>query len=109
MKNATPIGTVEAYDMSPERREMFLRLVDTMRPPAHEVSWRLHFLDNHFPPDKLDRALRWLIKNDLVGKKFVMWFKSECKNSDLEMHRYLLRVVDNDSLGPVIAGKNFKV
>lgn len=75
----------------------------------HAITQRLFFLDDHFPPNKLDSALRWLIKNHLVGKKFVQLFKVQCESSDLELHRFLLQVVDNTKLSPLIAGKNFKV
>lgn len=94
--------------ISPRRRELYFRIIDTY-PDIHPITYRLHFLNDHFPPNKLDRALTWLISNQTTGAKFVSWFKVECKNSDLEMHRLLLSAVDNDALKPVVAGRNFKL
>lgn len=95
-------------DIPPQRRELYFRLIDN-HPNLHAIAHRLHFLDSHFPPAKLDAALKWLTTNNVTGSRFVEWFKVECKNSDLEMHRLLLSVVDNGKLKPVIAGRNFKV
>jgi hypothetical protein len=92
----------------PRRRELYLKIVD-MSVDYSLITHRLHFLDNHFPPHKLDAALEWLVANKITGQKFITWFKEECQYSDLEMHRRLLRVVDNAPLDRVVAGKNFKV
>lgn len=94
--------------LAPTRRALFLRIVEDYVKNPHPVAWRLYFLESHFPPHKLDTALRWLISNGLTGAKFLNWFSAECHNSDLEMHRKLLEVVDNAPLERVIAGKNFK-
>ncbi len=93
--------------MTNRRRELYFRVIDNY-PNVHAITFRLHFLDNHFPPNKLDRALAWLVLNGISGTKFLDWFKVECKSSDLEMHRLLVSVVDNADLKPVIAGRNFK-
>ena len=97
-----------AYPMSPERRELFLRIVNDEL-DIHPITMRLHFLCDHFQPDKLDSALKWLVKNNAIGKRFILWFDHVCSGSDLEMVRILNAVVDNARLAPVIAGKNFKV
>lgn len=94
--------------MDNRTRDLLLKIVDN-HPDIHPVALRLHFLFDHFPPDKLNTALMWLINNRYTGFSFVSWFKSECKNSDLEMHRLLLSIVDNLQLGRVVAGKNFKI
>lgn len=99
--------TEAAPEIPPQRRELYLRIWDNY-PKFHLITWRLHFIDGHFPPDKIDRALKWLIANRHTGAAFVRWFSIECKNSDLEMHRKLLEVVNNQGLERVIAGKNFK-
>lgn len=92
---------------SPRRRELFLRVVNGVI--EHQLTYRLSFLNEHFPTEKLDAALEWLIANGHVGRGFVQWFKVECKASDLEMLRLLTSVVDNAKLGAVIAGKEFRV
>jgi hypothetical protein len=95
-------------DIPPHRREIYFRIINGEQ-DFHPITLRLHFLNDHFPIDKLDRALKWLIAHNIVGKLFVNWFRMQCHNSDLEMHSRLLRVVDNMPLAPIIAGKNFKV
>jgi len=99
---------VEAYPMSPARRELFMRILDN-EIDIHPITMRLHFLDNHFPPEKLDNALTWLVANNLIGKRFISWYTFVCKNSDLELHRLLLAVLANAQLAPVVAGKNFRL
>lgn len=94
--------------IDPKQRELYLRILDGYQ-PIHLVTHRLHFLDSHFPPAKIEAALKWLISNGYTGQKFVLWFGQSCKNSDLEMHRILLMVVDNAKLLPVVAGRNFKI
>lgn len=98
----------DPHAIPPHRRELYLRILDNYR-DFHPITSRFYFLDDHFPPQQLDKALRWLIKNDLVGIRFLNWFKHICSNSDLEMHRNLLAVVNNQELPAVVAGKNFKL
>ena len=98
----------EPYFISTERRALFLRIVDGY-PKADEIALRLYFLDNHFPPHLLNAALKWLIANRVTGRKFVYWFKEDRLGSDLEVQRFLLRVVENlKGTVNVVAGKNFK-
>ena len=99
---------MQAPYLSPERRSLYLRIVDTFSGNPHPITMHLFFLEDHFPPDKTDSALKWLIKNNCTGAKFVTWFHTECQNSDLIMHRKLLEVVNNESVDRIIAGKNFK-
>lgn len=75
----------------------------------HPITMRLHYLDDHFPPHLLPAALKWLMANNIVGQSFVRWFKFICSNSDLEMHRILLAVVQNAAAAPLFANKNFRV
>ena len=90
------------------RRELYFSIIDN-HTDIHPITYRLYFLENHFPPHLLDTALKWLVSNDLKGKKFLRWFKEECGASDLEMHHRLLRRVNNEIPLAIIAGKNFKI
>lgn len=90
------------------RRELYFRIIDDYGVDFHLLAHRLHFLEEHFPLEKLDAALRWLINENFTGVRFVNWFKHSCKGSDLEMHRVLLAVLDHAQLAPVIAGRNFR-
>lgn len=109
---AAPIFLCHPWLMSdpnaiPEhRRQLYLRILDNYR-DFHPITQRFYFLDDHFPPPKLDKALRWLVENNYTGIRFLNWFKQVCSNSDLEMHRNLLMVVNNEELPKVVAGKNF--
>lgn len=90
------------------RRQAYLRILNDVK-DFHPITNRLYFLDDHFPLDKLDVALQWLIDNRIIGRQFLMWFEQECQNSDLEMHRKLLTIVDNIKAIPmIVAHKNFR-
>jgi hypothetical protein len=94
-------------DLPELRRELYLSVIDSYH-DLHEIALRLHFLDNHFPLEKLDIALKWLVVNKITGGEFVAWFKYSCKGSDLEMHRLLLAIIDHLKLAPIISGRNFR-
>lgn len=98
----------DTWEIPRRRRDLYFKIIDGLSPP-HPVAQRLFFLDDHFPPHKLDRALEWLVSHQIVGVWFVRWHKEVCANSDLEMHKILLGIVDNVLIGPVIAGKDFKL
>lgn len=100
-------STIDKYEMSPQRRELFLRVINDYA-EFHVITNRLYFLDQHFPPHQVDRALAWLILSGTIGRKFVTWFSDECHNSDLEMHRTLLAIIANKDKERLIAGRNFK-
>jgi len=96
-------------DISPVRRESYFRIINN-EADFHPITYRLHYLNMHFPDSKLDLALSWLVKNNVVGQVFLNWFKVQCSNSDLEMHSRLLTIVDNSKgFLPIVAGKNFKL
>lgn len=93
--------------MSEKRRELYFKIIDHAR-DIHPITLRLHFLDNHFPLEKLDLALGWLVQHNYTGRSFLLWFEHVCKNSDLEMHRILLSIVEKAGLTHIVAGKNFR-
>lgn len=90
------------------RKQLYFRVIDNYF-VDHIVLYRMFFLDEHFPPYKLDRALAWLIAAGYTGKAFADWWKYTCRGSDLELHRTLLAELDKVDLMPIVAGKNFKV
>lgn len=103
-------------EMGPVRRELYMRILNgekaTLPGNVHNIKFsiiatKLHFLDDHFPPKHLNKALIWLIENGIIGNAFIKWFNETCK-TELEMHRLLLSIVENDVLKPIIAGQNFK-
>ena len=100
--------TDQFVEIPPKRRELYFKIIDTF-PNIHLVTLRLYFLDSHFPPNKLDDALRWLVNSRIIGYSFVSWWTNVCKSSDLEMHRILLAVLNKLPVASVVAGKNFKI
>jgi hypothetical protein len=99
--------TDQFVDIPAKRREMYFKIIDNY-PNFHLITLRLYFLDSHFPPLKLDSALRWLLNARLTGYNFIGWWTNVCKGSDLEMHRILLAILDKMPIASVIAGRNFK-
>lgn len=97
---------LSTYEIPERRREFYFRILNGEQ-NFNPITLRFHFLEDHFPKDKLDLALVWLIKNNVVGKAFLTWFKAQCHGSDLEMHSRLLSIVQNAAIAPIIAGKNF--
>lgn len=98
-------------EIGPVRRELYFKVIDSH--PAtlvfHEVAGKVHFLDESFPKEKIDAALKWLIQNRITGAAFVDWFKNECQNSLLEMHKRLLSAVEKTEIKILRAGENFRV
>lgn len=94
----------------PHRKQIYFRIIDNVSAQnLHPITLRLHFLEEHFPPNKLDEALIWLVKNNVTGLRFINWFNHQCKSSDLEMHARLIAIVDNNRIiERPIAGKTFK-
>lgn len=90
------------------RKELYYKIINDYH-DLHTITLRLHFLEEHFPPNRLNEALGWLVRHRYTGKNFIQWFLFACKNSDLEMHRYLLAEIDRADPTHIIAGKNFKV
>jgi hypothetical protein len=79
--------------MPPKLRTLYLAVWNGLNPP-HAVTTKLHYLDAFFPRTKLEAALKYLIKNQLTGAKFVEWYADTCSGSDLEMHRELMKQVE---------------
>lgn len=69
----------------------------------------LDYLCNVIPSDRITFYLSWLDKNDLRGKRFYDWFKSECKSSHIEMHKIIKSNLERLNLSDtkVIYGKDF--
>lgn len=77
------------------KRKLYLEILDGLSPP-HGVTTRLHYLDSHFPPNKILLALEYLISNKIKGRKFLEWYQTTCLNSDLTMMAELMRVVEHE-------------
>jgi len=55
----------------------------------HYIAYYLEYLTFHMPVAKLVPALKWLVKNDLRGQRFVDFVNGQCKRSGLELIRHL--------------------
>lgn len=98
----------DLYEIPEERRALYFRILDR-EILINEIGPRLHYLEDHFPPNQLNDALKWLTSNNIVGPKFTSWYRVECKGSDLEMTTRLVAIVNNAPIAPLIGGKNFKL
>lgn len=82
-------------DLSPQRRELMLKIWHGYE-PFHAITGRLFYLEAHFPNDRLDDALRYLVRNRLTGKSFIDFVEGDCAGSNLEMHRRLIAASENE-------------
>jgi hypothetical protein len=97
--------------MDQHRRVLFLTITAGFHPAEsrfHEIATRLYYLDVHFPENKLNAALQWLIANKLTGARFVEWAKGDCAGSNLEMHRLLLSRIEKETKTKLFFEKDFK-
>ena len=91
-----------------KRRKLMLRIWGGVE-PVHAITMPLYYLDLHFPQDRLDDALHWLIKNKYTGQNFVTFWRDRCAKSNLEMHRHIVQgLKKDDALKPIFAGKEFR-
>ena len=81
--------------MTNEIRELIYRVWGGAS-DMHAILTKMHYLDSMFPRDKLEPALRYLVRQGITGDRFVDWYGTKCFGSDLEMHRELMRVVETD-------------
>lgn len=98
--------------MSEQTRRMMLVIVNNDEANLHAVTQALYFLYVHMPAAKLEASLNWLVKNKLIGKRFIDFLaecsQSEEKNSYLELHRRLLKEIEKvDGFKHVLAGRDF--
>lgn len=100
-----PIPFIPEY-----RRQLFFKIIDEF-PNIHDIALRMYFLNDHFPPQLLDKALNLIITRRLIGVEFLAWFRNVCQSSDLEMHRILFSELQKENAAQLhlIAGKNFKI
>ena len=82
-------------------------IVDGFAYPAF-ILYPVEYLFIYFPPEKIPHAVKYLKRNQLVGKKFLEWYDDRCKGSALEMHRVLLQELlrERGNFIPIIKGVN---
>lgn len=68
--------------------ELYFR-VRANHPNVHYIAYYLEYLTFHIPERMLVPALEWLVKNKIVGERFIEFIHNDCAKSGLEMIRYL--------------------
>lgn len=99
--------TVNELHIPQKIRHLYLAIWAGRR-PVHDVTEKLHYLDSFFPRAKLEEALRYLVKNKLVGDSFVQWWMGDCHGSNLEMHRVLIQKVERERRTRALTQKDLK-
>jgi hypothetical protein len=89
--------------MTPIRRQMMLKIADddlrTLR--------YLYVFDQFV---HCDAILQWIIRNELVGKKFLEWIEGEYAGSPLRAGAAVAARVNGErEARPVIAGRDFRL
>lgn len=87
--------------MPAKLRALYLTIWAGVEPP-HGVTTKLYYLDSVFPRSKLEAALKWLVRNKIVGQKFVDWYDNDCMGSSLEMQRKLIQIVEREKHSRVL-------
>lgn len=64
----------------------------------------LHQMDHQ---RRCDDILLWLIKNNLTGKNFISWAKTEFPASILGVSEFILRRINQDQEYRVLYGRDF--
>lgn len=72
----------------------------------HRVLKPMHFLFTHMAPAKFLASLDYMIAQGLVSQKFIDFYMTDCKGSDLELQRYLLQKVEGVTKAHLFAGKD---
>lgn len=87
---------MQTYVIDEKIRRLMLKIwnEETGETECLTLTSALHYLDCHFPKEKIAPALDWLIANKIVGKKFLEYLAYECSNSYLELHARLLARVE---------------
>jgi len=94
--------------MHHEKRKLMLAICNNIN-NIHLVTHPLYYLECFFPEAKLIHALKWLVRNKLIGERFVEWYRGQCVGSNLEMHRELMAAVEKaEHTRTLLASKDLK-
>lgn len=71
-------------------------------PESATFAYYLEYITFHLPPERLIPALQILIKNKLVGPRFLDFVQDDCNRSGLELVRQLtMRLEHEKKLRPI--------
>lgn len=90
--------------MSPERRERFLKVLAEQTANSH----MLYFMYVMERLTRCDEALDWLIKNRITGSNFLAFVK-EYKLTPLSLAQLIFRLIAKEQeVRPIVYGKDFQ-
>jgi hypothetical protein len=85
--------------MSPKRRDLMFHVMDG-------VAETLPFLHHFDSQRRCEDILLWLIKNNLTGKNFISWAKTEFPGSILGITKFILGRLNQDKDYKVLYGRD---
>lgn len=92
------------------RRDLFLLVIAEYQGTAQQIGIanRLRFFEGLAidGAPACDLVLGWLIKNKIVGKKFIDFYDGDCKGSALEAGKYILAKIKKEEIRPLYVGKD---
>lgn len=72
-------------------------------------AYYLEYLALHMPLALLVPALEWLIKNDLIGRRFLQYVQGDCARSGLELIRNLTMRLEKEKRLRVLTAKDLRL
>lgn len=89
--------------MTPQRRELILRIADGKNsafPVLHQLDGFVH----------ADRMFTWLIRNNIVGNTFLEYYVQKFRCSWLSFGKWIVMKINKEAeVTRVIAGKDYKL
>lgn len=102
MTGKTSSAPYPKTSVSAIRRALFRKLIDDC---ADCIP--LCFMMHKNNPNHLDEMVKWLIRNQITGKKFVEYFAIEMNGSPLKLFATLNGKIERAEIRPLFAGRDF--
>lgn len=83
-----PLGQRLQQDISIKLIPLYLQIRNG-HSNVSSFAYYLEYLTFHMPEKMLEPALKWLVRNQLTGQKFLDFVQGECARSGLELIRNL--------------------
>lgn len=75
---------------------------------AHFFAYYLEYLTFHMLPGRLEPALKWLVKNGVVGERFFDFVHHDCAGSALELIRNLTMRIEREAAPRALTIKDIR-
>jgi|SRR6267378_3408348 len=89
-------GEAQAPTLIAEEAMSLFHQIRNFHPNTQYVAYYLEYLAFHIREPLLVPALQWLIKNKIVGQKFIDFVQEDCSRSGLELIRQLTMRIEKD-------------